>query len=274
MFIEPGQDLSHDSPDYQRFIHLNPEELRSRWLSDRGCTLFQTLNLANFSSQSIKENIGKLNGKYDLRGISIPNGKNLDKSNFSNIDFFSSSMKNCSLQQCDFSFSYLSECNIEGAVFDWSIMNQTFFDNVKFDLKTSFIGINLNQINSNLAILLLDQAKFQQRVQGLKEKHPLASWILKVTCFYGQSLSLWAFWVLAVIFFFSTLFWFFPNFIKGHDRSFLDCLYFSFVTFTTLGYGDIIPNHYIGKLCAMIEVSLGYVMGGLLIAILSKKIWG
>jgi voltage-gated potassium channel Kch len=48
-------------------------------------------------------------------------------------------------------------------------------------------------------------------------------------------------------------------------------LYFSVVTFATLGYGDIAP---LGKILAVVEVLLRYLMGGLLIAILAGKVLG
>lgn len=48
--------------------------------------------------------------------------------------------------------------------------------------------------------------------------------------------------------------------------------YFSVVTFTTLGFGDITPSNLTGEVFVTIEVLLGYVMLGLLISILANKI--
>lgn len=50
----------------------------------------------------------------------------------------------------------------------------------------------------------------------------------------------------------------------------LDSLYFSLVTFTTLGYGDIIPQGW-GKLIASIEVCFGLVLAAILIAKISSE---
>lgn len=49
-------------------------------------------------------------------------------------------------------------------------------------------------------------------------------------------------------------------------------LYFSMLTFTTLGYANIYPASFFGKLLVTVEVTLGYVMLGLLVAILSKRV--
>src|SRR5205807_1918707 len=51
--------------------------------------------------------------------------------------------------------------------------------------------------------------------------------------------------------------------------TFFDCLYFSIVTFTSLGYGDIVPTSY-GRLAASLEVIRGLAFLGLAIAKLSS----
>jgi hypothetical protein len=48
--------------------------------------------------------------------------------------------------------------------------------------------------------------------------------------------------------------------------------YFSIVTFTTLGYGDILPQNGIGQALVAFEVLLGYFMLGALVAIIIRKI--
>ncbi|MCB2187666.1 MAG: hypothetical protein KQJ78_14690 [Deltaproteobacteria bacterium] len=44
-------------------------------------------------------------------------------------------------------------------------------------------------------------------------------------------------------------------------------LYFSVVTFTTLGFGDITPITWVASLLVMVEVVIGYIMLGGLISI-------
>lgn len=76
---------------------------------------------------------------------------------------------------------------------------------------------------------------------------------------------------------FSAIYCFF-NLVKyanpcGFDSiGWFQSLYFSFATFTTLGFGDIIPINWIGQLLVIIEVMMGYLMLGTLIAILIRKI--
>ena len=48
--------------------------------------------------------------------------------------------------------------------------------------------------------------------------------------------------------------------------------YFSIVTFTTLGFGDVTPLNLAGEIWLAIEVILGYIMLGGLISILANKL--
>ena len=48
--------------------------------------------------------------------------------------------------------------------------------------------------------------------------------------------------------------------------------YFSIVTYTTLGFGDVRPNNMAGEILVSIEVILGYVTLGLLLAVLGDRI--
>jgi len=57
--------------------------------------------------------------------------------------------------------------------------------------------------------------------------------------------------------------------IQGEPLRFRDCLYFSIVTFTSLGYGDIAPISW-GRLFASAEVLLGLSFLGVAIAKLSS----
>ena len=51
-----------------------------------------------------------------------------------------------------------------------------------------------------------------------------------------------------------------------------ELLYFSLVTLTTLGYGDILPVSVAAQMLVVLEVSIGYVMLGGFISILSNKL--
>ena len=48
-------------------------------------------------------------------------------------------------------------------------------------------------------------------------------------------------------------------------------IYFSFVTLTTLGYGDVAPTSVTARMIALIEVIIGYMMLGGLLGIFANK---
>lgn len=52
----------------------------------------------------------------------------------------------------------------------------------------------------------------------------------------------------------------------------LDCFYFSVVVLTTLGFGDISPSCWYGKLFVMFEVIWGFILIGVLIAVFTSKL--
>ena len=57
----------------------------------------------------------------------------------------------------------------------------------------------------------------------------------------------------------------------GPHETVLSPLYFSFVTLTTLGYGDVVPVSQAGQVMAIAEVIGGYFTLGGLLSILANK---
>jgi hypothetical protein len=50
-------------------------------------------------------------------------------------------------------------------------------------------------------------------------------------------------------------------------------VYFSIVTYTTLGFGDITPkDHFWGEIIVVIEIIIGYATLGCLLAVLAEKL--
>lgn len=62
---------------------------------------------------------------------------------------------------------------------------------------------------------------------------------------------------------YAAIYFLFPSILGVVGRSFYECLYFSTVTITTLGYGDITPKGEIGQLLSASESLLGIVLIGL-----------
>jgi hypothetical protein len=95
-------------------------------------------------------------------------------------------------------------------------------------------------------------------------------WLWWVTSDCGRSLARWTLWTLLVALLYSLAYtrvaidW-------GDYESPLSPLYFSIVTFTTLGYGDVLPASAGAQALVISEVILGYLSLGGLMSILSDK---
>ncbi len=130
----------------------------------------------------------------------------------------------------------------------------------------------------------------QQFIRAFNQANPVLARLWRWSSDYGRSLGLWALWSL----FFALLFTFaympFPGwlpswiqdwaprfhqttgFYSGRMLTFSDCFYFSVVTFTTLGFGDVVADNAPARFLVALEVIFGYVMLGGLISIFSNKL--
>jgi len=270
-FIPAGTVVNASHPDIKYYITLTPEQLRQRWLEPEGQEIYKVWKEGGFNRDALAAVVGQLYENLDGRGAPLSD-EDASGANLSAIDMFAADCQRAKFVGTNLTGSFLSEADIRGADFSWARMNSALLDNANYDGTTKFLGVNLNAVNFNLAALLQEQALTQQRIAHLEQRYPLLAFFLHWTCDYGRSLGLWSAWVVAVLLFFGILF---ANVSGATNHTGLaDNMYFSVVTFTTLGYGDVLPVSVFGKVLAVIEVVIGYVMGGLLIAILTRKVLG
>ena len=86
------------------------------------------------------------------------------------------------------------------------------------------------------------------------------------------SYSVLAFWGLVTNGLFALYYHFARAGFKGMDDTLLSAFYFSFVTFTTLGYGDITPLPGLPQLAVIIEIILGYLTLGCMVFLIGYKV--
>lgn len=113
-------------------------------------------------------------------------------------------------------------------------------------------------------------------------------WLILSDC--GRSFGLWFTWSLAIAVFFGAVYAGYPapDWVPENlrqilmeirpivelerDRTGFTPYYFSVVTFTTLGFGDVLPKNLAGELWLTVEVIIGYIMLGGLISIFASKL--
>ncbi len=130
----------------------------------------------------------------------------------------------------------------------------------------------------------------QQYIRAFGEKHPFWALIWRWSSDYGRSLALWALWSLLIALSFSLVYMPAPTWFAGwlqetmpqfhqvtiteanEDFTFWKSFYFSIVTFTTLGFGDVVAANTSARILVTLEVIFGYVMLGGLISIFANKL--
>lgn len=130
----------------------------------------------------------------------------------------------------------------------------------------------------------------QQFIRAFNQANPLLAGLWRWSSDYGRSLGLWAFWSFFLAILFAFAYMPFPEWLptwiqdwaprfhqttgiySGRTLTFSDCFYFSVVTFTTLGFGDVVADNASARFLVALEVIFGYVMLGGLISIFSNKL--
>ncbi|MDE0400214.1 MAG: potassium channel family protein [Candidatus Poribacteria bacterium] len=131
----------------------------------------------------------------------------------------------------------------------------------------------------------------QQFIRAFNQANPVLARLWRWSSDYGRSLALWASWSILFVFLFAIAYRFpFPSWMSlglvdltphfhqitggysGQPLTFWDCFYFSVVTFTTLGFGDVVADNTAARFLVTLEVIFGYVMLGGLISIFANKL--
>lgn len=118
----------------------------------------------------------------------------------------------------------------------------------------------------------------QVYVRAFRNEHRCLAKVWRVSADYGRSWQLWGAWSVGIACVFAGVYRVFlqdafkVTFAKIPEIGFWDYLYYSVVTFTTLGFGDIVPTRLSARIVVMAEVIAGYVMLGGLISIFANKL--
>jgi len=102
-----------------------------------------------------------------------------------------------------------------------------------------------------------------------------------ITCGYGTNIWLWIFWSAVIAMSFGATYWLGGNSLVQLESTirqspdiftyfYYSIVTFSIVTFTTLGFGDVVPTSWVGEVIVTFEVIIGYIMLGGLISIFAN----
>jgi len=244
--------------------------------------------------------------KIDLKEADLLEA-NLRGADLSNVDLSNSILRDADLRGVNFCDSNLSGADLMGANLHKAVLAHVDLSNVYMpaaclydtDLsKAQFINTNVAEVTfgpvlrnpsrtSHFTAVRSDGCygspmfkRFIQDQAYLEEfsfRHKFIFWLWWITCYCGQSFIRWACFSSVIALIFSVLFWQMneAHFILQEGmvhKNFGTYLYYSVVTFTTLGFGDVTPKTNVGMLCVSCEVIIGYIMLGGLISIFANKL--
>ncbi len=177
------------------------------------------------------------------------------------------------LTYADLHGAELSLCKVAGAHFDNADLRHARLRSLADFDKASWFGCDIRDINFAGGYLLrrfiidqnyLKEFQHQSRYHGWV----YALWSLTSDC--GRSATRWLVCVLLQVLLFACLYQWVALDLGDHPTR-LSTLYFSVVTLTTLGFGDVVPASTTAQIITMTEVITGYMMLGGLLSIFSTK---
>lgn len=245
---------------------------------------------------------------YEIKNVIFDDGEFdalISNVKFINVSFVNANFYKSSLDKVNFddktildeaNFSKSSLINIIG--FDDNTIKTTiifttpsyrklvwkfFNDNVQLDNATVFVNVNTKNLNSSETKELKEYINwYQQLTLQLRRKHlkltrnNLNFFMAILLTKYWNSFWILAGWSFAWISFIAKLITLWPNFFEfKHDSlktwNWWDGFYYCLVTFTTLGYGDVVPTSISAQIVAGLVAISGYFTLGLVIYIVAKK---
>jgi uncharacterized protein YjbI with pentapeptide repeats len=242
------------------------------------------LSYANFS----KANLSHAKLRFaDLRHANLKNS-NLYGANLSYAHLRCADLRDANLSGADLSYANLHRANLISANLSSANFTESHVSGVKWDSRKmhgKYTGIR--GIDSSYGNALFKRAAADQDYLDTLENHwkgdKWRTYLFKLWgCInYGRSIERVVAIAFGTMILFGLIYSIFPGLLE------LDCIssnegcnhhsrftafYFSIVTLTTLGFGDITPKNLVGELIVSLEVIFGYAVLGLLISMLDDKV--
>lgn len=204
---------------------------------------------------------------------------NLSEASLAMADLHAARLNEACLRNAD-----LRRANLEHAELDGADVGNACFDDAKAREASlrllhnytsgSWINIDLRDVDFSGAYLLrrhiLDE-NYLHEFRSSSRKHALIYKIWSWTCDCGRSGLRWGLFNAALVALFAVAYTQ-VQVDYGDHETWLSPVYFSVVTMTTLGYGDVLPMTPMAQFVTILQVISGYVMLGGLLGIVTKKL--
>ncbi len=209
---------------------------------------------ATFSNATLKE--------ADFRGAALAGAR-----------MRSSDLTDANLARADVQRVDLQESGVAGADFTDADLRGAHLKRITGFERAAWIGTDVRDVDFCGAYLVRRHIMDENYLFEFRHRNRLSAtlfWIWSTTSDCGRSFTRWALWTVLVAVLFG-LAYTQVDLDYGDHRTFLSAMYFSVVTLTTLGYGDVLPVSPAAQVLTVAEVVLGYVALGGLLSIFASK---
>jgi hypothetical protein len=219
----------------------------------------------------------------DLSGAELADsgdwsGVDLSDVRLEGADLTRVSLEDASLQNARLSGARLVEAKLAGADLRGADLAGAVVDGIKYNRRMKCLGARVE--------LCTGSPRFVRHVletdyiESFGAEHPFLAAVWGLTSCHSRSFVRTALVAVAFVLGFSLVYWLVPEMIQRSDSivrlgeahlHWPESIYYSTVTFTTLGASTIYPQAASGELVTLVEVVLGYIWLGYLVSILAQR---
>ena len=230
---------------------------------------------ANFRRAGLREAhlSGAIMPDVDFRGADL-RFTNLLKANLCRARLDQSNMMGASFEETNLKDARLEGADIRGATFRGARLDGVWVAGVKFNRHTLFWRSSLDQMTGDPVFSRF--ARDQDYIESFRVRHPITWGLWAISSDCGRSMVRWLMLSSVLIIFFGLVFLLLRDNllinVAGREATWFTYFYYSIVTFTTLGFGDVVPITTLGEVLVSVEVFSGYLMLGGLVSIFANKL--
>jgi len=226
-------------------------------------------------------------GGGDLTGASLIGAQlkevTLSKSRLCHADFRAANLRGSRISEADLTAADFTRADLRETDLKQSNVLHTRFEltdlraarlmGITHFAKANWVGADIRGVDLRGAYMVqrtIADANYLYEFRSRSKYHNALYWIWWLTSDCGRSLFRWTLFILFVTLMFA-LAYSRVGVDYGSYESVISPLYFSVVTLTTLGYGDVVPASIPAQILAVFQALLGYVGLGGLLSILANK---
>lgn len=210
-------------------------------------------------------------------------GATLSKSILREADFRAADLEGARMSESDLTGAVFTRANLKrvdlkrSCVYKASLgladLRGARLMGIKKFYKAHWVGADIRDVDLRGAYTIrryIEDENYLYEFKTRSRYHAFLYWAWWLTSDCGRSIARWGIWVIVVTVIFALIYTLVGVDFGSHQTPFSP-LYFSIVTLTTLGYGDVLPTSTTAQVLTAIEALFGYVGLGGLLSIMANK---